>query len=150
MNEEYNDYIGDDEVYYSPSATDALVNDAKIMYNDFEEWLDECESADSVFDSVIDPYYKGNPPSDKRISKKRPEYDAKIKEAKKIFDETLEEIINYIIDYSNNVTLMIPREVSAGSSEMVQAERFEIIDEVLTEETVIIGETNEQENEVTQ
>lgn len=148
MNEQYNDYIGDDQVYYSPSETDALVSDAKLMYDDFKEWLDECESADSVFDSVIDPYYKGNPPPDKRITKKRPEYDAEIKEAKQTFDNTLEEIINYIIDYSNNSTLMVPQEVSAGSSEMVTAERFEIVDEVLTEEKVIIGETNAEENEV--
>ena len=113
-----------------------------------KKWLDECESADAVFDTVIDPYYKGNPPSDKRISKKRPEYDAEIKEAKQIFDKTLEEIINYIIDYSNNTSLMLPQEVSAGSSDMIKAEKFEIVDEVLTEETVIIGETIADENEV--
>lgn len=148
MNEQYNDYIGDDQVYYSPSETDALVNDSKIMYKDLKEWLDECEAADAVFDSVIDPYYKGNPPPSKRITKKRPEYDAAMKEAKKIFDDTLEEIINYIIDYSNNSTLMIPQEVSAGSSNMITAERFEITDEVLTEEKVIIGEIAENENEV--
>lgn len=148
MNEQYNDYVGDDQVYYSPSETDALVKDAKIMYKDLKEWLDECETADKVFDSVIDPYNKGNPPSDKRITKKRPEYDAAMKEAKKIFDDTLEEIINYIIDYSNNSTLMIPQEVSAGSSNMITAERFEITDEVLTEEKVIIGEIAENENEV--
>ena len=128
MNEQYNDYIGDDQVYYSPSETDALVNDSKIMYKDLKEWLDECEAADAVFDSVIDPYYKGNPPPSKRITKKRPEYDAAMKEAKKIFDDTLEEIINYIIDYSNNSTLMITQEVSAGSSNMITAERFEITD----------------------
>lgn len=148
MNNQHNDYIGDDQVYYSPSETDALVNDAKLMYDDFKKWLDECESADAVFDTVIDPYYKGNPPSDKRISKKRPEYDAEIKEAKQIFDKTLEEIINYIIDYSNNTSLMLPQEVSAGSSDMIKAEKFEIVDEVLTEETVIIGETIADENEV--
>lgn len=148
MNEQYNDYIGDDQVYYSPSETDALVKDAKIMYKDLKEWLDECEAADKVFDSVISPYNKGNPPPDKRITKKRPEYDAAMKEAKKIFDDTLEEIINYIIDYSNNSTLMIPQEVSAGSSDMITAERFEITDEVLTEEKVIIGEIAENENEV--
>ena len=44
---------------------------------------------------------------------------------------------------------MIPQEVSAGSSEMVKAERFEITDEVLTEEKVVIGETDEDGNEVT-
>ena len=43
---------------------------------------------------------------------------------------------------------MVPQEVSAGSSDMVTAERFEIVDEVLTEETVIIGETNMDSNEV--
>lgn len=148
MNEQYNDYIGDDQVYYSQSETDALVNDSKIMYKDLKEWLDECEAADAVFDSVIDPYYKGNPPPSKRITKKRPEYDAAMKEAKKIFDNTLEEIINYIIDYSNNSTLMLPQEVSAGSSNMITAERFEISDEKLTEETVIIGEIDAAENEV--
>ena len=34
MNNQHNDYIGDDQVYYSPSETDALVNDAKLMYDD--------------------------------------------------------------------------------------------------------------------
>lgn len=148
MNSEYNDFIGDDQVYYSPSYTDELVEDAKLMYKDFKNWLDECASADAVFDTVISPYNKGNPPSDKRVSTKKAEYDSAIKEAKNIFDKTLEEIINYIIDYSNNSTLMVPQEVSAGSSDMVTAERFEIVDEVLTEETVIIGETNMDSNEV--
>ena len=148
MNSEYNDFIGDDQVYYSPSYTDELVEDAKLMYKDFKNWLDECASADAVFDTVISPYKKGNPPSDKRVSTKKAEYDSAIKEAKRIFDDTLEDIINYIIDYSNNLTLMIPKEVSAGSSDMVQAERFEIVDEVLTEEKVILGEIEESENEV--
>lgn len=148
MSSEYTDIIGDDTVFYSPSATDQLVSDANLMYRDFEEWLDECETADAVFDSVISPYFKGNPPPDKRMKKKRPEYDSAILDAKNTFDATLEEIINYIIDYSNNSSLMIPEEVSVGSADMVTTERFVVEDEILTEETVIIGETNADGDEV--
>ena len=141
MNYEHNDFVGDDQVYYSQSYTDELVKDAELMYRDFKNWLEECAEADAVFDTVISPYTKGKPPSNARISSKKQEYDATIKDAKKVFEQTLEEIINYIIDYSNNSTLMVPQEVSAGSSDMVNLEKFEIVDEVLTEETVIIGET---------
>ncbi len=143
MSSEYTDIIGDDQVYYSPSATDELVNDANLMYKDFKEWLDECENTDAVFDSVISPYAKGNPPADQRIKKKKAEYDSDILEAKNIFDDTLEEMINYIIDYSNNANLTLSEDVAVSDTVMTTLPEFVVEDESVVEETVVVGQIGE-------
>lgn len=146
MNSKYNDIIGDDEVFYSPSATDELVSDAKMRYNDFMKWLDECEDADAVFDSVISPYFKGNPPSAQRMKKKRSEYEGEIQDAKNIFDDTLEKVINYIIDYSNNLSLALPKETAMVDTVFATTPEFVVEDESAVEETIVTGEVGLEEN----
>lgn len=132
----------EDVISYDQCDVDALASDARIKYKDFEDWLKECLANDKVFDTVIYPYCKGNPPPNVRFANKYPEYQKLIEEAIQVFEKTLEEIINHIIDFSNDSSLMLPNEVSAGSSDMITADKYVIPTDAIQEET-IVGEKAE-------
>lgn len=99
--------VGDDYVFYSPGSVDELNTAIQKIYKDFYSWLKDIETVDALFDSVISPYIKGSPPHDKRFIVLIKKYVQQLDDAKKIFDDTLTEIIDYIDDYSRNKTLTV-------------------------------------------
>lgn len=99
--------VGDDQVFYNPESVDELNTTIQKMYKDFYNWLRDIEAVDELFDSVISPYIKGSPPHDKRFIVLIKKYISKLDDAKKVFDDTLTEIIDYIDDYSKNKTLTV-------------------------------------------
>lgn len=138
----YTDTVGDDNIFYSPSAVDDLVTTINLLHDDFERYLDDIQSADGVFDSVIFPYSKGCPPSNKRFVKRRGEYDAQLEDAKKSFDDSLTQIINSIIDYSHNTEFTLSSEVATTDNVLESADRF-VVKDSSDVETLGDSEVNE-------
>lgn len=98
---------GDDEIFYNKESTDYFISQVDSISDDFSRWLYDIEQVDEVFDSVIYPYYKGNPPKSQRFSQKKNDFFSALEAARKDFDDTLDEILEYIVDYSNDKTLSL-------------------------------------------